>query len=195
MSELRYCVLMRDFRVVDKREFPLVEQPRELYEAGYFPYQGTYYQFIFMALEYLQKNYAAASLIDVGAGCGRVIRVARILGFKRVDGIEISPSFFEVCRKMLTKDTCYSGHSTLVCRNLERYTPSIAYDVMFAFNPAAASVFVDLFVRMSAQNVMPRLIVLVNPVLDETLRSFGYTSAYVHSTNGHTEFCIYTKCS
>ncbi len=59
-------------------------------------YQGTNYFVIEKAFQYLKKEMAVTSILDLGSGKGRIMVVAAHYGFTRITGVDFSES---LCRE------------------------------------------------------------------------------------------------
>jgi SAM-dependent methyltransferase len=107
-----------------------------------------------------------ATLVDVGAGLGRVVLHAARRPWRQIVGVEISPALFEVA-----KDNRASYRGELACRDI-RLVRADAADftfprgdlVVYLYNPFRAEILGPLLDRLSADPKRSVVLVYHTPV-------------------------------
>lgn len=133
----------------------LAEQP-----PGAVHHEATRYRTVRRALELVPPSFRGERLLDVGCGDGRVLEVARTLGFTDLAGVDHDPGLVEAARQRL-------GATATVDLGDARTTPiDDRTGVVYLFNPfdEAGAIDVARGVRDSLdRQPRPLLVVYVNP--------------------------------
>jgi SAM-dependent methyltransferase len=107
-----------------------------------------------------------ATLVDIGAGLGRVVLHAAKRPYRQIVGVEISPALVEVAKE---NRTAYRGE--LLCRDIRlvradagRFTFPRGNLVVYLYNPFSAEVLAPMIDRVSADQRREVVLVYHTPV-------------------------------
>ena len=107
-----------------------------------------------------------ATLVDVGAGLGRVVLHAARRPFRQIVGVEISPALVEVA-----KDNRAAFRGELLCRDIRlvradaaRFTFPRGNLVVYLYNPFSEEVLVPMLDRLSRDGRREVVVVYHTPV-------------------------------
>jgi len=168
-------------------------------DKGYQPYQPTYYWIFYKAikdLKLLKCNPYTSSILDIGAGKGKVMRLAAQSGFKKVIGIEIEKKFYnEAVRCVnLLRNEYPDKEFLLLNSNAIDYFPIEKIDVVYLFNPFAKTALDQILRNFAFVNLKPRFLVYLNPVAGDVVESLGYYPKITHKTKLYIEYTIFENC-
>lgn len=188
VSEIRNYSIRKGTRVIDKRDFP--KSAERLYNSlGYNSYQATYFSVLVETLPFVRKTYGSNSLIDLGSGNGRVLEIAHETGFSRLLGVEIDKQLYsDSVRNLgeigLQENCLLNADATL-------FTPTDYFEVLFIFNPFKQEYFDQYLSRCMASNVMPKIIISVNPSPYNWILQDVGACVKSKATGHHIEYGIY----
>ena len=168
-------------RVAERRDPPvapaLTEQP-----PGSVHHEATRYRTIRRALDLVPPDFRSERLLDVGCGDGRVLSVARALGFIDLAGVEHDPGLVDAARRRL-------GASATVELGDARTTPiDDRTGVVYLFNPFDETGTADVAraVRTTlARRSRPLLVIYVNPRAVAPLLDAGLVMVHLEP-----QFCV-----
>lgn len=160
-------------------------------------YQASSYYLLEKAFNFLEQEEISGSLVDFGAGKGRVLTVAAHHGYKRIKGIEFAPGLcseaWQNVQKILPQfpDT----EIAVLCMDAADYAVENSDTVFFLFNPFEEPVMLQVLKNM-LQSVRdePRKIYVVylNPVCEELFLSAGFVKEYYVVKFKYLEMSIYS---
>ena len=158
--------------------------------TGNHPYQGCYFEFIELSLSYLIDRYGVSSIIDIGAGRGRVLKVSAELGMSDITGIEINEEFSQSLSQLRAQ---YPDRIHLHYGDALDVYPSTTFDVAFLFNPFSLAKLQRLISILNERDVMPNFLICVNPSKYESALRGSYTPIQEVKTGKHTELLVFER--
>lgn len=168
-------------RLADRRHPPataaLAEQP-----PGSVHHEATRYRTVRRALELVPDGFRGERLLDIGCGDGRVLVVARSLGFTDVAGVDHDPGLVDAARARL-------GPSAAIELGDARTTPiDDRTSIVYLFNPFDETGAVDVARAVQSslhRRPRPLLVVYVNPRAVGPFLDVGLSMVHLEP-----QFCI-----
>ncbi len=117
---------------------PLFDHPNATLGEGNNPFQASYFSIAREALSIVREQEDAVSFCDVGAGNGRVAKIALDLGFLDVWGVEIDERWKKALRALHEQS---NGQFNFIIGDALKTMPQREFDVIFLFNPMSQKVF------------------------------------------------------
>lgn len=180
--------------------------PNRRSSAAYAPSRGRLLSFL---LRDVRQDFPRCTFIDVGSGKGRILCAASLLGFRRVIGLELSPSLH---REAVRNIRAWLDRADPPCRDIS----SIEGDatqfefpqenlVLYLYNPFGPDVLEKMVenLRHSWDRKSRVHLVYYNPVHRDVLDRCGFlrpvrrsaTSRLLHSVLSSAEVAIYRMAS
>lgn len=186
-GEIIYCIKEKD-RFLFSR--PFIDHPPSEGNQDNNHFQATYYSIAREALEAASEQGGSGSLCDVGAGNGRIIKVALGLGYKDIYAIEIDARWRRSLHKLQER---VSDRFNFVIGDALEVMPRRLFDTMVMFNPMGRDKF-EKFIRLLERTErLPRNLVLVNPKYDDLVLEVGYEETKHRCTGRHVEYKIFRR--
>lgn len=149
---------------------------------------------LLQAIKRIKIDYSRFTFIDIGAGKGRVLLVASRCRFRRVVGVEFSPSLCNIAeqnvRAFKSRAAC-DVHFEIVCGDATNYVFPKDDLVIYMFNPFGRASMESLIRHLERSfDEAPRTIYVIywNPTQDAVLQQ----SAILHKTSENNECVIYS---
>ncbi len=186
-SEIRFCIREKDWYFLSR---PFLDQAGNACDVDDNPFQATYYVIAREALEFVRSHEGSGSLYDVGAGNGRVAKVALALGFREVMGIEVDVRW-QVTLRALEEQS--GGRFNFIIGDALETVPRQRFDTIVMFNPMSHGKFQRFLANMEREGWLPGIFVLINPEYDTHLFESGYEEICTSSTGQHVEYKIFKR--
>jgi SAM-dependent methyltransferase len=160
------------------------------------PYRATKFRPMLRLLSQLELP-RDCTFVDIGAGKGRALLIASRYGFRRVLGIEFSPSLCDIARKNIAVFSARAGYGSTI-EVLEADAAAYCFgpddSVLFMYNPFDGHVMQALIRNLQRSlEVHPRPLWLIynTPQYHDALGSCGLFRQHLFSEIGGNHFRIY----
>ena len=164
--------------------------PNTVLGEGNNPFQATYFSIAREALSIARHEEGAVSHCDVGAGNGRVAKIALDIGFLDVWGVEIDERWRRALQALHEEA---EARFNFVIGDALKSMPQRRFDAIFLFNPMDRKLFARFLARLGQRKFLPRVFVQVNPEYDDLMIEAGYEETYSRSTGKHIEYKIFRR--
>lgn len=185
-GEISFCYRANDPFLLSR---PFMDQPEATLGEGNNPFQAAYFSVAKEALSIVRDQEGAVSLCDVGAGNGRVVKIALDLGFQDVWGIEIDGRWEETLRALREE---VGGRFQFVIGDALTSIPQKHFGVIFLFNPISRESFSKFLDILKKHELLPRVFVQINPQYDDMIEDAGYQETHSLSTGEYVEYKIFS---
>lgn len=186
-GEVSYCCRASDRFLLSR---PFMDQPEATMGEGNNPFQASYFSVAREALLIVRDQEGAVSICDVGAGNGRVAKIALGLGFEDVWGIEIDPRW-EGTLQALHGEA--DGRFHFIIGDALKIMPQRRFGAIFLFNPMNRELFARFLKGLKHRDFLPRVFVQVNPQYDDLMVDAGYQETHSRSTGEHVEYRVFSR--
>lgn len=142
-------------------------------------YQASGYRTLFNVLSYLQKTYNYPMLLDLGCGAGRVLLVAKHIGFPSVQGVEFDSDLVALANQNHKRYQVLHPKKTAKFKVIHE---SVAYFklpetplIIFMFNPFHREIMDDFLKNnLHSFHQHKSMIVCLSPRLGEVICENGF---------------------
>lgn len=160
-------------------------------------YQGANYYLLEKAFNFLKEENAEGTLVDFGAGKGRLMAVAAYYGFRKIKGIEFAPAIAEMAKINIAniQSTYPDTFFSILKENAINYLIDKEDTVFTFFNPFDEVVMLKVVKNILASlRAHPRkvFVVYINPLHKEIFESAGFFEEYYLSKMEYLELSILT---
>ena len=160
-------------------------------------YQAANYYLLEEAFNFLKEEKATVTVVDFGAGKGRVMAVAAYYGYPNIKGIEFAPAIAAMAQINVAniQSTFPDTSFTIFKENAVKYSVEKEDNIFFFFNPFDEVVMLEVVKNILASlRTHPRkvFVVYINPLHKDIFQSAGFFEEYYLSIMEYLELSILT---
>ena len=187
LGEFYLCAINFDWYVLSR---PLLDRGSAEPTTNDNPFQATYFFIARDIVKLLQTDFNAKSLYDVGAGNGRIIKLALELDYDTVYGVEIDEKW-RTTLQSIQQDSADRFH--FIIGDALQQKQGRKFDSIFLFNPMGREKFALFLSELKSDGMLPNTFALVNPQHEDLIQSAGYEVAHTRRTGKYVEYRIFNR--
>ncbi|MCO6496691.1 MAG: class I SAM-dependent methyltransferase [Chitinophagaceae bacterium] len=159
-------------------------------------YQPANYYMLERAFKFICEAGAAGSLVDYGAGMGRIMIVAAAYGFTDIKGVEFAPELCKIAQENLNKvQRKYpDARFQIYCCDATEYSITEKDCVFTFFNPFDERVMLPVIRKLLASlKIHPRrtFVIYLNPTESEIFKSAGFEEIEYYRKMNYLDYSIF----